>query len=141
MTEQIFDGLVRDARHDWDAFRSHLPHRRYHDPDAVATPAPEAPVSMLTSVENEIHALADHAKKIAEEVLPAAAADVAKLEGNPVAAALLSATHVPAEALPMVVDVIQRLEELYKPETDSPAPAAPADPAMGSQPEPAPATA
>lgn len=77
-------------------------------------------------------------KEFGETKIPAALGDVQKLEGNPVVDALLSAVHVPAEALSMAVTVINQLEELYKPETDSPAPVVASDPAMGSAPEAAP---
>ena len=85
----------------------------------------------FADIENEIKTLADHAKRIEQEVLPAAATDLKKLEGlagNPVVLSLLSAVHVPTEALTMAVKVIDGLEELYKPETAVAAPAAPAEP-------------
>lgn len=102
-------------------------------------------MSILTTLETDFEDVRAKVETFAKDKLPAALADAKKLEGlagNPVVDALLGAVHVPAEALSMAVSIINGLEELYKPETAVAAPAdvqAAADPAMGSQPEPAPA--
>jgi hypothetical protein len=132
MTEPIYERV-------WDAFTQHLHHAHYHDPQTAATPATEAPMSLLSTVEAEIHALADHARHIEQEVLPAAvtgAQDVEKLAASPVGQALLSIAHVPAGAIErLLIPAISFLSEAFP----APGAAAVADPAMGQQPEPAPA--
>jgi hypothetical protein len=130
MTEPIFEGL----EHAWDAFTrgaehagaeisQHLPHAHYHDPGRPSNPATEAPMSILTSIENEIHTLAAQAKKIEEEVLPAAAADAQKAEAllsSPLADALLGALHVPADAiLSAVAPVLNFLAGAYPKPADT----------------------
>jgi hypothetical protein len=114
---------------EWDAFARHLPGSHYHDRQYPATPAPEAPVSLITEVKAELKSLAAKAEGIDE----AAVGKVEALEGNPVVDALLAAVHVPVNALSIVVDVLNGLAAIYPKPAD-----APADPAMG-QPEPAPA--
>lgn len=142
MTEPIFAAVEHDLERGWDAFRHHLHHGHYHDPEAAATPATEAPqMSLVSTLETDFEDVRAKVEEFAKDKLPAGLADAKKLAGNPVVDALLAAVHVPAEALSMVVGVIGKLEELYAPENDSQAPAAPSDPAMGSQPEPAPASA
>lgn len=132
----IFAAVERDIERGWDAFTSHMPHAHYHDPQNAAT-TPEAPMSLLDSVEADFEDVRAKVEEFATSKLPAALEDAKKLAGNPVVVSLLSAVHVPTEALSMVVGVIEKLEELYKPETDSPAPVVTADPAMGgTQPEP-----
>ena len=105
------------------------------------TPAATETDMALADIENEIRTLAEHAKRIEAEVLPATFGGLKKLEGladNPVVASLLAAVHVPSEALGMAVKVIDGLEELYKPETAVAAPAAPAVPEVPEAPaEPA----
>jgi hypothetical protein len=139
VTEPIFAAVEHDLQRGWDAFRDHLPHRHYHDPGTAATPATEAPMSVISTFEADAEEALAKVQELVREKLPTALADTKKLAGNPVVDALLSAVHVPAEALSMAVTVINQLEELYKPET---AAQSPADPAMGDQPaaaEPQPA--
>ena len=137
MTEPIFaelehklehgrDAVEHDIREGWDAFRELIPHRRYHDPDAAAIPATEEPaMNLITELKNDAQKLAAKFDGIDE----AAAAKMAALEGNPVLDALVSAAHVPPNALSIVVDVLKGLGEIY------PKDVATADPAV--QPEPA----
>lgn len=116
MSEPIFERV-------WDAFESHMPHGHYHGRSVAATPATEAPVSLIAEVKSELKSLAAKAEGIDE----AAAGKIEALEGNPVVDALLAAAHVPANALGIVVNVLDGLAEIYP----KPDPAAAADPAMG----------
>ena len=137
MSEPIYERV-------WDAFTEHLHHAHYHDPDASATPATEDQMSLESTIEADFAEVAAKVREFGETKLPAALADTKKLAGNPVVDALLSAVHMPAEALTMAVTVINQLEELYKPESVSQAPVQ-ADPAMGTPPavaaDPQPVTA
>jgi hypothetical protein len=142
MSEPIFERVLHDighAEHDlqrgWDAFTSHLHHPRYHQPTATATPATEAPMSLVTTLEADFADVRAKVEEFATSKLPAAIEDAKKLEGNPVVDALLAAAHVPVNALSIVVDVLNGLAAIYP----RPADAAPADPAMGQPAEPAPA--
>ena len=110
----------------------------------TTTPAATETSMAIADIENEIRTLAEHAKRIEAEVLPAALDGLKKLEGlvgNPAVDAVLAATHVPVEALAKVVAVaINGLEDIYTPETAVAAPAAPAVPEVpGAPAEPAPA--
>lgn len=119
MTEPIFERV-------WDAFTERVHPAHYHDPGVAATPATEAPMSWITEAKTVAHDLVDKLEGVDET----AVGKVEALEGNPVVDALLAAAHVPANALTIVVDVLNGLASIY------PKPDAPADPAMG-QPEPA----
>ena len=139
------DHIENDAERRWDAFTSHLPRHRYHDPDAPATPATEAPdMSLITALETDYQDVLAKVEEFAKDKLPAAIADAKKLEGSPVVAALLTAVDgsVPMELLhSMVLPVIDGLVNAYSADTATTAPTAPADPAMGVPPEPVPAVA
>lgn len=71
----------------------------------------------------EVRAKAEEAAAKVEEFLssklPDALTDVEKLEGNPVAEALLSALHVPSDALQGVVEVINTLAKAFPKTGDS----------------------
>jgi hypothetical protein len=106
----------------------------HHHPATMtaATPAPEAPMSLIATLKQDAKNLAAKFDQVDEE----AAAKLEQLEGNPVVDALLAVTHVPAGALTMVVDVLKGLGEIYpRPETAAADVAAPAD----AQPADAPA--
>lgn len=113
----------------------------------VTFPAPPAPeediMALIATLEADAAELRSKFEEFVTTKLPAATGDLKKLEGladNPVVLSLLSAVHVPTEALTMAVKVIDSLEELYKPETAVAAPAAPAVPEVPAAPaEPAPA--
>lgn len=135
MSEPIYERV-------WDAFTEHLHQRHYDHSSDPAAPTPEAhSMSIIDTIEadyEEVRATLETARTKAEafatDKLTPVLEDAKKLASNPVAAALLRAVHVPPEALTMAVSVIDGLEELYKPETASQAPAevaAPADPVMG----------
>ena len=148
MTEPIFAAVEHDLERGWDAFRSHLHHGHYHDPEAAATPATEAPMSLVSTLEADYAEVVAKVRAFATDKLPAVVADAKKLEGSPVVAALLKAIDgsVPLELLhSMVLPIIDGLVDAYAPESGSQTPAAPADPAVPvqaePQPEPAPATA
>jgi hypothetical protein len=147
---KIFAEVLDDLRHardtaeqHWDAFTSHTVHRRYHDHSSTATTPEGHPMSLITTLENDAADLRAHVEEFITSKLPAATADLKKLEGNPVVDALLNAVHVPAPALDVVVGMINSLAGLFpKPveaapvDVAQPVEAAPADMAM---PEPVPA--
>ena len=97
-------------------------------------------MSLLATVEAEIHSLADHAKKIEEEVLPAAAVDARKAEAllaSPLAEMILGLVHVPAEeVLKVAAPVLDFLARAY-PAPDAPAPVDPAAPVVADPAAPA----
>ena len=66
-------------------------------------------MSLIAEVKAELKDLAAKAEGIDE----AAAAKVEQLEGNPVVDSLLAAAHVPANALSIVVDVLNGLASIY----------------------------
>jgi len=128
-----------------------LHHRHYNQhPNTTTTPAttittiPSTALEAHTMAIADIHAalddLANHARQIETETLPAAIGDLQRLEpliGNPAADALLNATHVPPAAIAAaIVPVIQGLEALYKPTEPTP----PAETAAPAEPAPAEAT-
>lgn len=173
MTEPIFKHLLHEAdraaedalgrlEHDtergWDAFRSHLPHRHYHHPDASATPAPEAPaMSLISTVEDDLRnagveigddvhgilsrhlGLANIAAHVAEGLQAYQADPLVQLAEN--ALGLSPALKAVASGmLGKLVTDLQGIPGVTTTETPAaPAEPAPADPAMGEQPEPAPA--
>jgi len=60
---------------------------------------------------------------------------LAALEDNPVVDALLAALHVPASGLALVTNLINGLEEIYKPvEATDPVTTAPADASVATPP-------
>lgn len=98
-------------------------------------------MSLVSTLEADYDEVVAKVKAFATDKLPAAVADAKKLEGSPVVALLLKAVDgsVPMQLLhSMVLPIIQGLVDAYEPESGSPAPAAPSDPAMGSAPEAAP---
>jgi hypothetical protein len=113
MNEPIAERL----EHDWDAFRRHLPHL-HHSATMQATSTPEAAMSLITEVKNELHDLALKAEGIDEE----AVSKLETLQGNPVVDELLAVAHVPVGALAIVVNVLKGLGEIY-PKPDAVAPA------------------
>lgn len=133
MHEQIFRQLERDFLDGgW-----HHPFHHPSDPAPAGHDPQETAVSFVTDVETAVHDLADHARKVEQEVLPAALATAKKLEtvaDNPLVASLLKAVGVgvPAEMIDPLVAMLEALVTAYGPDTSqaSPAPAAPvADPA------------
>ena len=100
-------------------------------------------MGLIAELEADAAELRAKVGEFVQTKLPAATEDLKKLEGvaeNPVVLSLLAAMHVPAEALPMVVKVIDELEKLYAPETAVAAPPEPAVPEVPAAPaEPAPA--
>ena len=130
MTEPIFAAVEQDIERGWNAFREHIPHRRYHDPDATAIPAAqEAPVNLITELKADAQKLAAKFEGIDE----AAAAKMQALEGNPVVDALIAAAHVPPNALSIVVEVLKGLGDIYPKDVAG----VDAGAAVGTQPEPA----
>ena len=141
----ILESILHEVRGDLSRLAHH---RRYHDhQDPVSTyisPFPVVTVTPVTSaittperhhmaliatLETDAEELRAQVEEFVKSKLPAATADLKKLEGlasNPVVLSLLNAVHVPSEALTMAVKVIDGLEDLYKPETPVAAPAAPA---------------
>ena len=128
--------LAEDIQHAEHDLSKLIRHGRYHQQQAPATPATEAPMtSALSTLEADFGKVRDEVENFAKNKLPEVASIATKLDGNPVVEALLRAAHVPTEALDMAVKVIDGLEELYKPTTDAPAPSEP------TAAEPAPAAA
>lgn len=132
--------LADDIEHAEGDLAKLIHHGRYHQHQTPATP--EAPVSLTETLKNDAEAARNDLKAAAERAeeffaskLPDALGDVEKLEGNPVAEALLSALHVPASALQGVVEVINTLSKAFpKPgeaETASDAPSVPEPVAAG----------
>lgn len=123
----IFDTLA----HDWREIRRH--HTAPTPADgmpviisaATAARPQETTMSAITDIKNEIaaaaHDIAAKAAEFEQTILPAAAARLTALEGNPVVDSLLKAAHVPPEALDIVVKTIDGLEALYTPVAASPA--------------------
>lgn len=68
---------------------------------------------------NDLKAAAERAEEFFASKLPDALGDVEKLEGNPVAEALLSALHVPSSAFQGVVEVINTLAKAFPKTGDS----------------------
>ena len=133
--EPIFDELA-------DGLSHLIRHRRDHQQDTASTetttfpaitPTPqEHHMALIATLETDAEELRAQVEEFVKAKLPAATADLKKLEGligNPVVLSLLNAVHVPSEALAMAVKVIDGLEDLYRPETAVAAPAAPAEPA------------
>jgi hypothetical protein len=136
--------LAEDIQHAETDLSNLIHHRPYHHHDApVTTPAPEAPPMSLTATlkqdaetaRNDLKAAAERAEEFFSSKLPDALGDVEKLEGNPVAEALLTALHVPASAFQGVVEVIETLAKVFPKPDDtaavSDAPSAPEPVAAG----------
>ena len=135
MTEPIFERV-------WDAFEAHLPHAHYHDPDVTATPAPEATMSLLSTIEADAEQALATVQTLVREKLPAAVADAKKIEpvlSSKLVQSFLAAAHVPVgEIEALIIPTINWLANAYdKPAADVPAADPPADPAADVQPEPA----
>lgn len=116
--------LASDIEHAEDDISKLIHHSRYHQQQATATP--EAPVSLSQTLKADAEDVRAKAKEFADKAeefftskLPDALTDVEKLEGNPVAEALLSALHVPASALQGVVEVINTLADAFPKDTPS----------------------
>ncbi|HEX4429859.1 MAG TPA: hypothetical protein VHZ96_11390 [Frankiaceae bacterium] len=113
--------LATDIEHAETDLSKLTHHGRYHQQQAPATTAAtEAPVSLTSTLKNDAEEVRSKAKEFADKAeeffsskLPDALTDVEKLEGNPVAEALLSALHVPASALNGVVEVINTLAKAF----------------------------
>lgn len=129
--------LEHDIERGWGKITGHIHHARPEN-----TPTTKG-TTMADTLETTIEADFEKVKtKLAEGVqmvedfasskLPAATATINKLAGNPVVDALLSAVHVPVGALTAAVHVIEDLEELYKPDTDTQTPAEPAAAAVAT---------
>jgi flagellar hook-basal body complex protein FliE len=118
---EAWDAIRRGAHALEDDLSKLTGHGRYHQQQAPASPAAtEAPVSLTQTLKNDAEEVRADAKAAADKVeaflsskLPDALGDVEKLEGNPVAEALLSALHVPADALQGVVEVINTLAKAF----------------------------
>jgi hypothetical protein len=86
---------------------------------AAAAPSQEDTMSVVTDVRNDLalaaHDLAAKAAEFEQSILPAAAAKLTALEGNPVIDALLTAVHVPVDNLDIVVAMINKLESIWAP--------------------------
>jgi hypothetical protein len=104
--------IAEQLEHDWQAFTRRLPHH-HHGATMAATPAPEAAMNVITTIEQDFEKVAAEVRLFAEEKLPPVAAKIQALEGNPVADALLRAAHVPVEALDIAVRVIDGLASIY----------------------------
>lgn len=134
--QHVRDALERDVE---DLFHP----RRYHQTSTPATPATEAThMSLIATLENDAADLRAHVEEFITSKLPAATADLKKLEGNPVIDALLAAVHVPAPALDVVVGMINSLAGLFPKPVETAAPVEmgqPAEAAHMPQPEPVPA--
>jgi hypothetical protein len=148
MSEPIFAALEQKLEHGWDAFTSHLHPAHYHQPVTTATPATEAPMSMIQTVEHEGEAVLAHVEDFMRRTLPTAVADAKKIEpvlSSPLVDALLRVAHVPVGAIErLLIPSIDFLAEAFpKADVAQPVPAdvttGHADVAMGQQPEPAPA--
>jgi hypothetical protein len=110
--------LAADIEHAEDNLAKLTHHARYHQHQTTATP--EAPVSLSQTLKNDAEEVRAKAAEFAEKAeeffsskLPDALTDVEKLEGNPVAEALLSALHVPSSALQWVVEGINTLAKAF----------------------------
>lgn len=131
----------------WDAFTDHLHPAHYHQPVTTATPATEAPMSALQTIEHDAEQALAHVKDFVRNALPAAVADAKKIEpvlSSPLVDALLRVAHVPVGAIErLLIPSIDFLAEAFpKADAAQPVPAdvttGHADVAMGQQPEPAP---
>lgn len=129
---------------EWHALRSHLPHPHYDDPDT--TPAPEAPVIDLATIEQDVrdrvqsaisHAeqLGGELKAVIDEHLPAIATAAAAAQASPIVKALEDAVLSPEDET-MIASLISRFAS-YAAEHAPAQPEQPADVAMG-EPQPVP---
>jgi hypothetical protein len=138
---EAWDAIRRGAHALEDDLSKLTGHGRYHQQQAPATTAAtEAPVSLTSTLKNDaedvrsdLKAAAERAEEFFSSKLPAAVSDVEKLEGNPVAEALLSALHVPASALSGVVEVINTLAAAFPKDDQS---AAVSEPETADVPQP-----
>ena len=141
MSEPIYRELRAKAAHarnhvedEWHAFTRHWSQPHYDDHQQPPSPAPaEHPMAtLIKEIVDDIQAVA---AKV-ESIDPAAADRLAALNGNPVADALLAASHIPVADLAPVVAVIQTLGELTRP-ADPETPAdAPDGADVGQDPQP-----
>lgn len=117
--------IAERLEHDWDAFRSHLHHHGVTMQPAIARTPPEAAMSLISTLETDFEDVRAKVVEFAETKLPAATADLKKLEtllGNPAVDALFAAAHVPIEAIAgLVVPVIDGLAALYQKPAAAPA--------------------
>ena len=145
--EPILESILNDVRGDLTRL---VHHRRYHEPQSPATPAPAAPEALVTSILSEIHgAVTDGVTNIEgwaeglKEKLPALAGLVAKYENSPIVAELekLGDLVLPPEVEAGVVGLIQMGGKLVSGAASAVAtppagevPAAPAEPAAPAVP-------
>jgi hypothetical protein len=133
--------LATDIEHAEDDLSKLIGHGRYHQQQAPATTAAtEAPVSLISTLEDDAKELLAKAKEQATKAedfvsnsIPTALADIKKLDGNPAFDALLAAAHVPASALDGVVTILNTLASVFP--KDDPAPAA-SEPVSADVPQP-----
>lgn len=85
------------------------------DPVTASDPSlTHASPAFISILEHDAAELAALVKAITTASLPAALDGPKRLAGNPVVAALLRAEHVPAEAWPIVVNVVDGLAAIYR---------------------------
>jgi hypothetical protein len=106
--------LATDIEHAEDDLSKLTHHRRYHQQQTPATTAAtEAPVSLISTLEDDFAEVRDKVEEFAKSKLPTALSDIKKVEGSDLFTAVVGAAHVPPEFLSVATNFINELSAKF----------------------------